>query len=113
MPKVKLNSNGTKNFNEVGRRTTSAVKVNEKPKKSSGRTQFIEDAQSHREKNANREPMIQWSDTAPNVKAHAGKHLANLRGKKVANMSANNPSIANKASRKIANAGSMKKRNDH
>jgi hypothetical protein len=113
MSKVKLNSNGTKNFNAVGRRTTSAVKVNEKSKKSSGRTQFIQEAQSHRKKDVNIEPMIQWSDTASNVKTHAGNHMANLRGKKVANISSNNPSIANKASKKLANAGSMRKKNDH
>jgi hypothetical protein len=113
MAKIRLNSNETKNFNEVGRRTTTAVKVNEKEKKSAGRTQFIQDAHSRREKTPNRQPMIQWSDSASNVKTHAGKHTANFRGEKVANISANNPSIANKASRKLANSGSMKKRNDH
>jgi len=113
MARVKLNSNLSKNFNDVGRRTTKGVGIEDTSKNSSGRTQSVESSQSHREKSANSEPMIQWSNSAPNVKTHAGKHVANLRGKKIANVSANRPSIANKASKKMANAGSLKKYKDH
>lgn len=72
-----LTSNAAKTLKSAPKATT---KVN-----SDERTASVQEFKENRPRNPNRESMIAWAATNPNLKSNAARRVANARPKKIAN----------------------------
>ena len=72
-----LTSNAAKTLKSAPKATTT---VN-----SAERAQSVEAFKENRPRNPNRESMIAWAATNPNLKSNAARRVSNARPKKIAN----------------------------